>query len=234
MQCNSKGKYDMKQKSSKRTVWIKGFLLCSIAFLLTLVCGTSTEAAVSSFRAQVAPVKNVIAKTPSVNLTWSMDREANAYEIVRAEGNDSYQQIAFLVGADVTSYTDTNVQKGHSYQYRIRTYRIVSWTDVYGEYTAPVSVSVPTTLTQPKLSYKREKNKLTITFKVAEGTEYETQYRFAGQKKWKPLASISGKLTGSIKAKVNSQSKFTIRIRTKMKINGKTVYSKWAKNYTVK
>ena len=225
----------MKQKSSKRTVWMKGILLCSIAFLLTLVCETDTEAAVSSFRAQAVPVKNVIAKTPSVNLTWGMDRDANAYEIVRAEGaTGSYQQIAFLVGADVTSYRDTNVQKGHTYQYRIRTYRIVSWTDVYGEYTAPVSVSVPATLVQPQLSYKRAKNKLTITFKTAEGTEYETQYRFAGQKKWKTLASISGKLTGSIKAKVNSKSKFTIRIRTKMKVNGKTVYSKWAKNYTVK
>lgn len=224
----------MKQISSRRTVWIKGFLLCSIAVLLTVACGTETRAAVSSFRAQTVPVKNVIAKAPSVNLTWGMDRDANAYEIVRAEGSGSYQQIAFLVGSDVTSYTDTNVQKGHSYQYRIRSYRIVSWTDVYGEYTAPVNVSVPGTLVQPKLSYKRSKKKLTITFKTAEGTEYETQYRFAGQKKWKPLASISGKLTGSIKAKVNSQSKFTIRIRTKMKINGKTVYSKWAKNYTVK
>lgn len=223
----------MKQKNSKRTVWMKGFLVCSIAFLLTLMCGTSTEAAVSSFRAQVAPVKNVIAKTTSVKLSWGMDRDANAYEIVRAEGNSPYQQIAFLVGADVTSYTDTNVQKGHSYQYRIRTYRIVSWTDVYGDYTAPVSVSIPTSLVRPKLSYKRTKNRLTITFKTAEGTEYETQYRFVGEKKWKSLASISGKLTRSFKAKIND-SKFTIRIRTKMKVNGKTVYSKWAKNYTVK
>lgn len=225
----------MKQKSSRGIVWIRGILVCSIAFLLTLLCGADTEAAVSSFRAQVAPVKNVIAKSASVNLTWSKDRDANAYEIVRAEGaTGSYHQIAFLVGADVTSYTDTNVQKGHTYQYRIRTYRIVSWTDVYGEYTAPVSVSVPASLTQPKLSYRRVKNKLTITFKTAEGTEYETQYRFVGEKKWKPLASVSGKLTGSIKPEVNSKKKFIIRIRTKMKINGKMVYSKWAKNYTVK
>ena len=224
----------MKQKSSKRTVWMKGLLLCSIAFLLTLVCGTNTEAAVSRFQAGTVSVKNGIAQTQPVRLTWEMDRDANAYEIVRAEGNGSYQQIAFLVGADVTSYIDGDVQKGHTYQYRIRTYRIVSWTDVYGEYSAPVSVSVPGTLARPKLSYKRTKNRLTITFKTAEGTEYETQYRFAGQKKWKALTSISGKLTGSIKAKVNSRSKFTIRIRTKMKVNGKTVYSKWAKNYTVK
>ncbi len=224
----------MKQERSKRIVWIKGFLVCSIAFLLTWLCSMETEAAVSSFRAKPAPVKNVIARSASVNLTWGMDRDANAYEIVRAEGNGPYEQIAFLVGADVTSYTDTHVQKGHTYQYRIRTYRIVSWTDVYGEYTAPVSVSVPSALTRPKLSYKRAKNKLTIIFKTAEGTEYETQYRFAGQKKWKALASISGKLTRTIKAKVNSQTKFTIRIRTRMKVNGKTVYSKWSKNYTVK
>ncbi|MDE6851086.1 MAG: hypothetical protein K2J67_01175 [Lachnospiraceae bacterium] len=225
----------MKQKSSKGIAWIRRFLVCSIAFLLTWLCSADTEAAVSSFRAQAASVKNVIARSASVDLTWNMDRDANAYEIVRAEGaTGSYQQIAFLVGADVTNYTDTNVQKGHIYQYRIRTYRIVSWTDVYGEYTSPVSVSVPAALVQPKLSYKRAKNRLTITFKTAEGTEYETQYRFAGQKKWKSLASISGKLTGTIKAKVNSQAKFTIRIRTRMKVNGKTVYSKWAKSYTVK
>ena len=224
----------MKQERNKRNLWLRIFLICSIAFSLSWLCSMDTEAAVSSFRVQSVPVKNVIAKSASVKLTWSMDSSANAYEIVRAEGNGSYEQIAFLVGADVTSYTDTKVQKGHTYQYRIRTYRIVSWTDVYGEYTAPVSISVPASLTQPKLSYKRSKNKLTITFNTAEGTEYETQYRFSGQKKWKSLASISGKLTKSIKAKVNSQTKFTIRIRTKMNVNGKTVYSKWAKSYTVK
>ncbi len=224
----------MKQKNNRATAIGKGLLVCFLATVFVLLYGTDAEAAVSSFRAQTAPVRNVIAKSASVNLTWSMDRDANAYEIVRAEGSGSFQQIAFLVGADVTSFTDSKVQKGHTYQYRIRTYRMVSWTDVYGEFTAPVKVTVSSALAQPKLSYKRAKNRLTITFKTAEGAEYETQYRFAGQKKWKPLASISGKLTKSIKTKVNSKAKFTIRIRTKMKINGKTVYSKWAKNYTVK
>lgn len=224
----------MKQKNNRVAAIGKGLLAGFLATVFVLLYGTETEAAVSSFRAQTAPVRNVIAKSASVNLTWGMDRDANAYEIVRAEDSGSFQQIAFLVGADVTSFTDSNVQKGHTYQYRIRTYRIVSWTDVYGEFTAPVKVTVSSALTQPKLSYKRVKNRLTITFQTAEGAEYETQYRFAGQKKWKPLASISGKLTKSIKAKVNSKAKFTIRIRTKMKIHGKTVYSKWAKSYTVK
>lgn len=225
----------MKQMSRKFMMLGKGLAVCLTAMMLTLAYGVDTEAAVSSFQAKVAPVKNVIAKTPSVNLTWNMDASANAYEIVRADNEAGpYQQIAFLVGADTTAYTDTNVQKGRTYHYRIRTYQIVSWTDVYGEYSAPVSLTVPAALVQPKLSYKRSKSKLTITFKTAEGTEYETQYRFAGQKKWKPLASISGKMTKTIKAKVNSQTKFTIRIRTKMSVNGKAVYSKWAKSYTVK
>lgn len=224
----------MKRKNNRAAIIGKGLLVCFLATVFVLLYGAETEAAVSSFRAKSVSVKNEIARSASVNLTWGMDRDANAYEIVRAEGTGSFQQIAFLVGADVTSYIDANVQKGHTYQYRIRTYRIVSWTDVYGEFTAPVKVTVPASLVQPKLSYKRSKNRLTITFKTAEGAEYETQYRFSGQKKWKPLASISGKLTKSIKTKVNSKAKFTIRIRTKMKINGKTVYSKWAKQYTVK
>lgn len=225
----------MKQKRSKVMMLVKGFVACSAAVLLTLTGKLDAEAAVSSFQAKVAPVKNEIAKSPSVNLTWSMDGSANAYEIVRADSAEGpYQQIAFLVGADTTAYIDNNVQKGHTYYYRIRTYQIVSWTDVYGEYSTPVSLTVPATLAQPKLSYKRSKNKLTITFKTAEGTQYETQYRYARMKRWKPLASISGKLTKNIKAKVNSQAKFTIRIRTKAKVGGKMVYSKWAKTYTVK
>lgn len=224
----------MKRKKNRVAVVGKGLLVGFLAIVFVLLYGADTEAAVSSFRAQTAPVKNVITRSASVNLTWDMDRDANAYEIVRAEGSGSFRQIAFLVGADVTSYTDANVQKGQTYQYRIRTYRIVSWTDVYGDFTVPVKVTVSSALAQPKLSYKRAKNRLTITFKTAEGAEYETQYRFADQKKWKPLASIRGKLTKSIRAKVNSKAKFTIRIRTKMKIRGKTVYSKWAKSYTVK
>ncbi|MDO4166863.1 MAG: hypothetical protein Q4D32_05620 [Eubacteriales bacterium] len=226
----------MKHRNYKFQSVLWGIAVCSMAVLLVLAGKTKTEAAtVSSFQVRTVPVKNAIAKAPSVSLTWKADATANAYEIVRSDSvSGQYRQIAFLVGADATSYIDTNVQKGQTYYYRIRTYRISSWTDVYGEYTAPVKLTVSSKLVRPKLSYKRTKNKLAITFKTAEGTEYESQYRFAGQKKWKNLASISGKMTKTIKAKVNSQAKFTIRIRTKMKINGKTVYSKWSKSYTVK
>ncbi len=226
----------MKHSKDKFKGVLWGITLCCAVILLGIAGKTEAKAAtVSAFQAKTAPVKNAIVKSPSVRLTWKADPAVNAYEIVRSDSaSGAYHQIAFLVGSDVASYNDTHVQKGHTYYYRIRTYRITSWTDVYGEYTAPVKVTVSATLVKPKLTYKRSKNKLAITFKTAEGTEYESQYRFAGQKKWKNLASISGKITKTIKAKVNSQTKFTIRIRTRMKINGKTVYSKWAKSYTVK
>lgn len=227
----------MKRSNSKWIGVIRGSLFCFIMILLlALACVARTEAStVSSFQAKAVPVKNAIVKSPSVCLSWKADATANAYEIERSESQTgNYSQIAFLVGEDTTTYTDTNVKKGHTYYYRIRTYHIAAWTDVYGNYTTPVKVTLSSKLAKPKLTYKRTKNKLAITFKTAEGTEYETQYRFAGQKKWKNLSSIRGKLTKTIRAKVNSQMKFTIRIRTKMTINGKVVYSKWAKKYTVK
>lgn len=224
----------MKDRNVKLLKVLRGMVLFAAAFTLALVFGTQTQAStVSSFRA----VSDVSGSIFSVKLSWTADPSVNAYEIVRSDSqNGTYTSIAFIPGGEVNTYLDAGVSDKHTYFYKIRTYSIVSWTDVYGEFSSPVSVTTSAVLPTPKVKIKKKKKIVTITFKSAQGSHYETQYSM-NKKKW-AASAFKGKLAGKVKKKMTSSSKFYLRVRTKkkIKINGKFqyIYSGWSKASAVK
>lgn len=224
----------MKNTILKLSKIMQGTVLFALLFFATVVCGAEAKAdTVSSFQA----VSDASGSAFGVKLSWVADPSANAYEIVRSNSQDgTYTSIAFVAGGETNTYLDTQVEDQYTYFYKIRSYKIVSWTDVYGEYSSPVSVTTAATLPTPKVKIKKKKKIVTITFKSAQGSNYETQYSM-NKKKWKASA-FKGKLAKSAKKKMTSGSKFYLRVRTKKKItiNGKSqyIYSGWSKASAVK
>lgn len=224
----------MKNIVLKLSKIMQGTVLVALLFLVTVAYGTEAKAdTVSSFRA----VSDISGDVFGVKLSWAADPSANAYEIVRSNTQDgTYTSIAFVAGGETNTYLDTKVADKTTYFYKIRSYRIESWTDVYGEYSSPVSVTTSVTLPAPKVKIKKKKNIVTITFKSAQGSNYETQYSM-NKKKWKASA-FKGKLAKSVKKKMTSGSKFYLRVRTKKKItingNSQTISSGWSKAVAVK
>ena len=68
--------------------------------------------------------------------------------------------------------------------------------------------------------------------KTAGASAYQVQYRLAG-KKWASLAKSTKKLKVTSK-KLKKGKKYSFRVRTISKVNGKTVYGKWTAAKTVK
>lgn len=224
----------MKSKILKLSKIMQGIVLFAAMFIVTMACGAQAKAdTVSSFGA----VSDVSGSVFSVKLSWAADPSANAYEIVRSDAqNGTYTSIAFVPGGETNTYLDTRVADKHTYFYKIRSYKIVSWTDVYGEYSSPISITTSAALPTPKVKIKKKKKTVTITFKSAQGSNYETQYSM-DKKKW-AASAFKGKLAKSVKKKMTANSKFFLRVRTKKKIviNGKSqyIYSGWSKASTVK
>ncbi len=79
----------------------------------------------------------------AVKLTWQDNATGESgYRIERkAEGEASFQQIA-TVGADTTEYTDTNVEAGKTYTYRVIAYNSIGESPQYSNET---TITVPTT-----------------------------------------------------------------------------------------
>lgn len=224
----------MKSKLLKLSKIMQGIVLFIVMFTVAMACGAKAKAnTVSSFRA----VNDVSGSAFSVKLSWAADSSVNAYEIVRSDAqNGTYTSIAFIPGGETNTYLDTNVADKHTYFYKIRSYKIISWTDVYGEYSSPISITTSATLPTPKVKIKKKKKIVTITFISAQGSNYETQYSMNG-KKW-AASAFKGKLAKKVKKTMTSSSKFYLQVRTKKKIviNGKSqyIYSGWSKASIVK
>ncbi|MBE5861091.1 MAG: hypothetical protein E7301_13360 [Butyrivibrio sp.] len=104
----------------------------------------------------------------------------------------------------------------------------------YGTKQETIDKSVPT---PKKLSAKAAKKSATISWKkqTKNTTGYEIQY--ATDKKFtKDVKTVSVKKSATSKTikKLKPKKTYYIRIRTKYKKNGKTIYSKWSSVKKVK
>jgi len=103
---------------------VKGHLYSYRVYAFNLV-GLSASSNVATAMLWAVPPEHTTdlvatAAGPSeINLTWTdkSDRE-EGYIVERAEGDDPFEEIAVL-GANASSYSDTNVSSGNTYKYRV-------------------------------------------------------------------------------------------------------------------
>ena len=91
-----------------------------------------------SIPAVPASVKAVSSSYNSINLSWSGVTGASGYEIYRAAS--STETYALISSNAANSYNNTGLSTGTTYYYKIRAYRTVGTTRVYGNYSSIISV----------------------------------------------------------------------------------------------
>ena len=164
----------------------------------------------------------------SVKLTWKAVDGVDGYYIYRREGSANMKKLAELSDSSGSSYQDSSVKMGKSYTYRILPYHVSETGNVEtGAYSSTKTIKIGTTLKKPKISAKVKGTKLTLGFVLAEGEQFETQYRWMNEKKWKKQTKIQGRLKKNINKKINAKG-FMLRIRSYAVIDGKKKYSKWS------
>ena len=187
------------------------------------------ERKVSSYRAAAGYTKKsgyLLKK--SVKLTWKAANGVDGYYIYRREGSAGEKKLATLSNGSDSSYEDSSVEPGKSYTYRILPYHVSETGNVEtGAYSSKKTIKIGTTLKKPKISAKVKGTKLTLGFVLAEGEQFETQYRWMNEKKWKKQTKIQGRLKKNINKKINAKG-FMLRVRSYAVIDGKKKYSKWS------
>ena len=164
----------------------------------------------------------------SVKLTWKAADGVDGYYIYRREGSASEKKLAELSDSSGSSYQDSSVKMGKSYTYRVLPYHVSETGNVEtGAYSSAKTIKIGTTLKKPKISAKVKGTKLTLGFVQAEGEQFETQYRWMNEKKWKKQTKIQGRLKKNINKKINAKG-FMLRVRSYAVIDGKKKYSKWS------
>lgn len=82
-------------------------------------------------------------KSSSVTLKWDKVTRASGYRVYRYNrSTKKYERIAILKGNTTFSYTDSNLKKGATVEYKVRAYKTYDGVNCYGVYSDIVSVKV--------------------------------------------------------------------------------------------
>jgi fibronectin type 3 domain-containing protein len=81
------------------------------------------------------------ASASSIKVSWKKISGASGYKVYRATSSGgTYTKVCTAKSAGTVSYTDTGLTSGKKYYYKVRAYRTVSETKVYGEFSSVKSV----------------------------------------------------------------------------------------------
>lgn len=97
----------------------------------------STYTNVAAVNATVSSVN-----TGTVTLTWNRTSTVAGYEVYRSTGaNDTHKKIATVPNA-YSTYTDTRVSSNRTYYYKVRAYKPVNGSYMYGSFSEEMSIRV--------------------------------------------------------------------------------------------
>ncbi len=99
---------------------------------------------VSAKPALLAPASFTAARasSSSIKLAWAAVSGASGYEVYRYNASTGVYQLVTRVSSSVRSYTNTGLTKNKVYYYKVRAYRMVGSTRVYGPFS-PVKSAKP-------------------------------------------------------------------------------------------
>ncbi len=100
----------------------------------------SVKAATAPSQVKLSSVKKSGSRKAKV--TWKKVAGASGYEVYMRTGTGKYKRVKTLTSATKVSYTKSGLKKGNKYGFRVRAYKNVGSTKVYGSYSGTKSVKI--------------------------------------------------------------------------------------------
>ena len=191
--------------------------------------------------AKAVPNKSAITSitNPSpgrLTINWKKISGANGYRVYRINTDGSYRYLTQISNGSTLSYTESGLTIGESYDYKVRAYRTVNKTKVFGWYsdtvTADCSLDYPAVPDTPVLnkasSYSY--NKIKLTWNSVEGAAGYRIYRKTAGNGWNILKTIADhKSTSYIDTTAATGTAYTYTVRAYRKAYDKTLWSSYDK-----
>lgn len=180
------------------------------------------------------PVLETVSLTASsvawnqVRLTWQVLDGSAGYELERKADNGAYVRIADIQ-AGTAAYTDTSVEPGVQYTYRIRPVEQLGGQTFYGEYSGEQQVQTVLGAPSSCAVSTADVQSLTVSWSAVEGADGYELYRSASSGTGYGLAATvtSGK-TEYRDTGLTVGTAYFYRVRAYHTVNGKKVYSEYS------
>ena len=131
------------------------------------------------------------------------------------------------------SYTDTDVQSGKSYQYKVRCYWTIGGTNYYGAYSSVVEATVPPAQVTGVKLQKRSSLYLTLGWDKISGASGYRVYKYNSSKKtYESVVTLSGGSVTSYKVTgLKDATEYKFKVKAYKKVNGETVWGSASSEY---
>ncbi len=100
----------------------------------------TVKAATAPAQVKLSSVKKSGSKKAKV--TWKKTAGASGYEVYMKVGNGKYKKVKALSSGKKVSHTQSGLKKGKAYSFRVRAYKKVGSTKVYGSYSSVKSIKM--------------------------------------------------------------------------------------------
>ena len=183
-----------------------------VAYAKPVPSSTSVKASSSSYK--------------SNKITWNKVSGASGYKVYRATSkNGKYSSIKTITSVSTLSYTNTGLQTGKTYYYKVKAYRLVNGSKVYGKYSSYASAKP--SLLKPSISLSSGKRKAYIKWnKISGANGYEIYRSRSKNGKYSKIKTLTA--TSYTNSNLSSKKVYYYKVRAYRNVNGKKVYSPYS------
>jgi uncharacterized protein (TIGR03437 family) len=171
-----------------------------------------------------------VTSTGQIVLTWTQaDSSTTAFHIERQIAGSGFNEIALIKGS-ATTFTDSNVTPGNSYQYRVRAESDYG----FSPYSAIVSATIPTVQLLPPSSVQAvpiSQMQINISWSAANtnATRFHIERKTGSGSSYSDITSLPGTATAYQDTTVQANTAYTYRMRSE----GATGFSAYSNETSV-
>ncbi|MHC1682971.1 MAG: leucine-rich repeat protein [Clostridiaceae bacterium] len=114
----------------------------------------------------------------SINTSWAAVTGASGYEVWRSTSSAGTYTLAGAVSATALSYNNVGLSTGTTYYYKIRAYRIVGITKIYGNFSTVVSAKPVPAVPVNFKAVRTSPTSITASWSAVSGANGYEVYRF--------------------------------------------------------
>ena len=172
----------------------------------------------------------------SVTLKWSQVSNASGYYVYRSTDGKSYSKIKTITGGSTLSYTDSTVESGKIYYYKVKAYRTSGSETLAGTASSAKSVTIkPSTVTLSSVTLSTSLTSATIKWsKVSNATGYQIYRSSDGGSTYSKVKTItSGSTTSYTNSSLSLGKTYKYKVRAYVTLDSGTLYGNFSSSKSV-
>lgn len=163
----------------------------------------------------------------TITLTWDDAGDAELYRVYRY--NEDTKKYAYVATVNGTTYTDTNLQPGTNYQYKVRCVWTIGGNNYYGTYSSALTVpTLPAQVTNVRVDKQTGKT-VSLAWDSVNGADGYRIYRYnSDSDSYEELDTVGADRTSYEVTGLASACEYRFKIRASKTMNANTYWGEYS------